>query len=118
MIRRPPRSTLTDTLFPYTTLFRSQQLRHAPRLRHDGEADQPRAQPGGGEITDAARHQAHHAEIEVEPERCHRLLVRGVGDNAGREEERRPEDAEQPDFPCHVTTASLDRKSTRLNSSH
>src|SRR3546814_11028504 len=26
MIRRPPRSTRTDTLFPYTTLFRSQQL--------------------------------------------------------------------------------------------
>src|SRR3546814_15489248 len=26
MIRRPPRSTLTDTLFPYTTLFRSRQL--------------------------------------------------------------------------------------------
>src|SRR3546814_5068091 len=24
MIRRPPRSTLTDTLFPYTTLFRSE----------------------------------------------------------------------------------------------
>src|SRR3546814_3592776 len=24
MIRRPPRSTRTDTLFPYTTLFRSQ----------------------------------------------------------------------------------------------
>src|SRR3546814_15784334 len=28
MIRRPPRSTLTDTLFPYTTLFRS--CDHAP----------------------------------------------------------------------------------------
>src|SRR3546814_16410188 len=27
MIRRPPRSTRTDTLFPYTTLFRS--ARHA-----------------------------------------------------------------------------------------
>src|SRR3546814_15345126 len=27
MIRRPPRSTRTDTLFPYTTLFRS-RLRH------------------------------------------------------------------------------------------
>src|SRR3546814_12566092 len=27
MIRRPPRSTRTDTLFPYTTLFRSQPLR-------------------------------------------------------------------------------------------
>src|SRR3546814_17158702 len=26
MIRRPPRSTLTDTLFPYTTLFRSSFL--------------------------------------------------------------------------------------------
>src|SRR3546814_17348706 len=25
MIRRPPRSTLTDTLFPYTTLFRSHE---------------------------------------------------------------------------------------------
>src|SRR3546814_8052187 len=27
MIRRPPRSTRTDTLFPYTTLFRSKQVR-------------------------------------------------------------------------------------------
>src|SRR3546814_4475586 len=26
MIRRPPRSTRTDTLFPYTTLFRSRNL--------------------------------------------------------------------------------------------
>src|SRR3546814_1185876 len=26
MIRRPPRSTRTDTLFPYTTLFRSEQM--------------------------------------------------------------------------------------------
>src|SRR3546814_16781534 len=29
MIRRPPRSTRTDTLFPYTTLFRSK----VPRVR-------------------------------------------------------------------------------------
>src|SRR3546814_4000379 len=28
MIRRPPRSTRTDTLFPYTTLFRSCTLTH------------------------------------------------------------------------------------------
>src|SRR3546814_5232507 len=27
MIRRPPRSTRTDTLFPYTTLFRSRRVR-------------------------------------------------------------------------------------------
>src|SRR3546814_1499671 len=26
MIRRPPRSTRTDTLFPYTTLFRSREM--------------------------------------------------------------------------------------------
>src|SRR3546814_17548779 len=33
MIRRPPRSTRTDTLFPYTTLFRSRAL-----VRPAGEA--------------------------------------------------------------------------------
>src|SRR3546814_16832084 len=32
MIRRPPRSTRTDTLFPYTTLFRSPHRRPADRL--------------------------------------------------------------------------------------
>src|SRR3546814_14416824 len=31
MLRRPPRSTRTDTLFPYTTLFRSQLLDRATR---------------------------------------------------------------------------------------
>src|SRR3546814_14084140 len=32
MIRRPPRSTRTDTLFPYTTLFLSARGSHQPRL--------------------------------------------------------------------------------------
>src|SRR3546814_20539702 len=32
MIRRPPRSTRTDTLFPYTTLFRSVEQRCRQRL--------------------------------------------------------------------------------------
>src|SRR3546814_7377051 len=32
MRRRPPRSTRTDTLFPYTTLFRSRWLSGAPPL--------------------------------------------------------------------------------------
>src|SRR3546814_3962613 len=31
MIRRPPRSTRTDTLFPYTTLFRSKPFAHRHR---------------------------------------------------------------------------------------
>src|SRR3546814_3183965 len=34
MIRRPPRSTRTDTLFPYTTLFRSRQRPHRADLPH------------------------------------------------------------------------------------
>src|SRR3546814_7783118 len=33
MIRRPPRSTRTDTLFPYTTLFRSASARRSFRRR-------------------------------------------------------------------------------------
>src|SRR3546814_5586791 len=37
MIRRPPRSTRTDTLFPYTTLFRSQP--HLACARHHGSHD-------------------------------------------------------------------------------
>src|SRR3546814_11859048 len=40
MIRRPPRSTLTDTLFPYTTLFRSRSPRRIVLSRH---ANAPRA---------------------------------------------------------------------------
>src|SRR3546814_1302829 len=36
MIRRPPRSTRTDTLFPYTTLFRSRELSGLTRRRKDG----------------------------------------------------------------------------------
>src|SRR3546814_10077267 len=35
MIRRPPRSTRTDTLFPYTTLFRSVQQRRVDHRRID-----------------------------------------------------------------------------------
>src|SRR3546814_7697704 len=41
MIRRPPRSTRTDTLFPYTTLFRSHRLLQQQGLsRIDGSASQ------------------------------------------------------------------------------
>src|SRR3546814_13406089 len=40
MIRRPPRSTRTDTLFPYTTLFRSSG-RHRRRGRRDDRHTAP-----------------------------------------------------------------------------
>src|SRR3546814_20942902 len=36
MLRRPPRSTRTDTLFPYTTLFRSDDEREAVDRRLPG----------------------------------------------------------------------------------
>src|SRR3546814_3618340 len=39
MRRRPPRSTRTDTLFPYTTLFRSSGGRDGGRFRLDGGFD-------------------------------------------------------------------------------
>src|SRR3546814_8947139 len=49
MIRRPPRSTRTDTLFPYTTLFRS--LETLPRARRNG--DRAAAAGDGGEVGDS-----------------------------------------------------------------
>src|SRR3546814_1607933 len=39
MIRRPPRSTRTDTLFPYTTLFRSIGKARQARRRDSGRGD-------------------------------------------------------------------------------
>src|SRR3546814_18434776 len=39
MIRRPPRSTRTDTLFPYTTLFRSRHAGHMAILLAIGRGD-------------------------------------------------------------------------------
>src|SRR3546814_6262594 len=46
MIRRPPRSTRTDTLFPYTTLFRSQRV-EAQGLNAGPAGCKSPAQPGG-----------------------------------------------------------------------
>src|SRR3546814_4983630 len=39
MIRRPPRSTRTDTLFPYTTLFRSASEDRTVRPHQQGSAE-------------------------------------------------------------------------------
>src|SRR3546814_3718752 len=62
MRRRPPRSTRTDTLFPYTTLFRARADRDiesgvAPRL---DKADRPGVKPArfGFELVDDL-HRAH-----------------------------------------------------------
>src|SRR3546814_9411774 len=60
MIRRPPRSTRTDTLFPYTTLFRSK--RRAP-LR---DARTGSGGAGGNQRRDGADRQG------LQPSRCRR----------------------------------------------
>src|SRR3546814_2169906 len=39
MIRRPPRSTRTDTLFPYTTLFRSENASEKTSIAYDYRVD-------------------------------------------------------------------------------
>src|SRR3546814_16899094 len=50
MIRRPPRSTRTDTLFPYTTLFRS-------RLLGLGAERQPHAGVVGADLLELQPHE-------------------------------------------------------------
>src|SRR3546814_14237008 len=97
MIRRPPRSTRTDTLFPYTTLFRSLRLvphrafppvKRAHAGNHVGAGGQALADGGFGN------------------------RARLVGGRAG--------DVEHADdgFRHLEPFRWLDRKSTRLNSSH
>src|SRR3546814_9019246 len=54
MIRRPPRSTRTDTLFPYTTLFRSWHLQcQFVKLKRGCEADDPSGHESGS-LSEAA----------------------------------------------------------------
>src|SRR3546814_9834311 len=63
MIRRPPRSTRTDTLFPYTTLFRSRRntlassggLHALMIVREDGSAFGGIGRNGGLEIGKAGK---------------------------------------------------------------
>src|SRR3546814_11631253 len=49
MIRRPPRSTRTDTLFPYTTLFRSPPVRLDCSRRHSANSFHDPAGPSRSE---------------------------------------------------------------------
>src|SRR3546814_12389865 len=69
MIRRPPRSTRTDTLFPYTTLFRSKTIAYD-------------AQPGVSQQNRPEKHwqvassshpdpKAPRARDEMQRKRCH-----------------------------------------------
>src|SRR3546814_6034100 len=72
MIRRPPRSTRTDTLFPYTTLFRSVAV-SVPLLRRAGEVVSEVLVLGGGLAGASAALELAQARIPV------RLLERETG---------------------------------------
>src|SRR3546814_8977912 len=102
MIRRPPISTRTDTLFPYTTLFRSDVLHRA-----FVDAFQCRADPGRAH--DPAMQHAVDAEI------LH--IGEGPG-HLGRDVRTRDRLADDGVGLRVLLRRLLDRKSTRLNSSH
>src|SRR3546814_4132610 len=67
MIRRPPRSTRTDTLFPYTTLFRSLPKVDLEVVSSNGEAARRAAAEGQGSAAIAslqARSEEHTSELQ------------------------------------------------------
>src|SRR3546814_3150574 len=80
MIRRPPRYTRTDTLFPYTTLFRSAE-EPARRAAEDAAAEQAAALGAG----------AQQALLEGDA-----LVFLPLGVGAGGEVERSAEPSEEP----------------------
>src|SRR3989442_14083280 len=95
MIRRPPRSTL----FPYTTLFRSVRERQPSDVVHEVEA--------------VGR------ELHLPGVLLRRLLVGLRELDALRLGDRdRPAVLDDPLHPGRDQVLQLDRKSTRLNSSH
>src|SRR3546814_2688356 len=62
MIRRPPRSTRTDTLFPYTTLFRSIAIGIADQL---AERDRAIFYPSARPVARIGRRRRNHARREI-----------------------------------------------------
>src|SRR3546814_2836559 len=116
MIRRPPRSTRTDTLFPYTTLFRSVGIEDERRRHADAErllVDEA----GAGADAEAGEWNDEAVEIHA-PERP----LAGVDheQRSGRIVDRAAVaiGAERR-LPEHwIAHRAGDRKSTRLNSSH
>src|SRR3546814_5305295 len=98
MIRRPPRSTRTDTLFPYTTLFRS------PR-------QQAILEPLNGLTKgDAIKSLALHLDLDhrIDPGLFGSVGGQGYGNAV----------VGFIDVLNQVIAIDTDRKSTRLNSSH
>src|SRR3546814_12452688 len=121
MIRRPPRSTRTDTLFPYTTLFRS-----VPKDNREESRGLSRPGQGDGEIQLMPQlHSMQRAHVGLQTITCTLLLLASlVGLTIVKSQVQIFSLGEQgPDartFPILALglLALADRKSTRLNSSH
>src|SRR3546814_2881035 len=67
MLRRPPRSTRTDTLFPYTTLFRSLPLSktmQAKLLRRHPRPKASNSQSAIDRICEFGRSEEHTSELQ------------------------------------------------------
>src|SRR3546814_19198971 len=103
MLRRPPRSTRTDTLFPYTTLFRSPAM---PQGAIEGSTEGDLSADAGG---DAPAVVAVERLDDERPAQAFRFGERCV---------HVAEQAAAGDGQAGFVQQPLDRKSTRLNSSH
>src|SRR3546814_11341378 len=77
MIRRPPRSTRTDTLFPYTTLFRSVALDDVVIIGGDQHAVARLPFDATLDLAAARRHQRHAVAIEAR-DRLERLRIADI----------------------------------------
>src|SRR3546814_13162547 len=104
MVRRPPRSTRTDTLFPYTTLFRSGITARITT------PDETVVAPGERVIVLPPG----RATVELDGTLRFVSLVRSTSPLASRAENAHSYAQPHPNIPPF----RADRKSTRLNSSH
>src|SRR3546814_20154625 len=99
MIRRPPRSTRTDTLFPYTTLFRSQQ-----GLSHDFSPSLPYRLGAEISVQSAAWRGA------IEGTRDHQAGLRRVGGDQRQGVLSRDNAHRFVEIPPHVSVRSFVRR--------
>src|SRR3546814_4890710 len=114
MTRRPPRSTLTTTLFPYTTLFRARRERPPPGRRLlQGRG--PRV--GSGDPARRCR-VAQYQGPAVSGSRQRVAVIDAGGANLGSVRYALERLGVHPAVVRDADELDGDRKSTRLNSSH
>src|SRR3546814_9440883 len=110
MIRRPPRSTRTDTLFPYTTLFRSDAA--VQRCKTIVSGILMSAGEARGEAPQLTTMRASFNEIIAHTRAVRRPGTVEFNDRFGADV------AIVSDPALRQVIGNVDRKSTRLNSSH